>query len=146
MDSTTTSNMAENLFTVFRKIHSILSNSEDVMKNSLMRSHYEVLFVVNDHKIIQMSEIARLLSFSKPYMTALIDKLIEEELVERVLDKKDRRIINIKLTTKGEMVLSQHNKMIEDLIMRKFIKFEEYELEILSETIDKLKEMLCKAI
>ncbi len=50
-----------------------------------------------------MSEIGCKLSMPKPHVTAHIDKLIAEQMVERVNDPKDRRIINIRLTEKGHL-------------------------------------------
>ncbi|PKM50696.1 MAG: hypothetical protein CVV02_10450 [Firmicutes bacterium HGW-Firmicutes-7] len=141
MENNTENNMAENLFAVFRQIHSILPQSDQDLHKNLTRSHYEVLFVIYDNKKIPMSEIAKLLSLSKPYMTALIGRLIEETLVERVPDQKDRRIIDIILTTKGEKLLLQHKKMIEQHINQKFAHFESNDLEYLSVILKNLKEM-----
>lgn len=142
MENNTKSNMAENIFAIFRQIHSILPNSDQDLHMNLTRSHYEVLFVIYDNKKIPMSEIAKLLSLSKPYMTALIGRLIEETLVERVLDQKDRRIINIVITTKGEELLLQHKKSIEEYIKQKFAHLEAKDLEYLSVITNNLKEML----
>jgi len=47
-----------------------------------------------------MSEIGKHLGIPKPNVTALIDKLIDEKLSERLPDKTDRRIIKIKLRRK----------------------------------------------
>src|ERR1035437_4927441 len=50
---------------------------------------------------LSMSEIGEKLFISKPNVTTLIDKLIENGFTERLPDKSDRRIIKIRITKKG---------------------------------------------
>lgn len=61
-----------------------------------------VLGTLFEEGILSVSEICKKTYISKPQMTAIIDKLIKEKLVERFHDKEDRRIINISLTDKGK--------------------------------------------
>lgn len=138
--------MSENLFLIFRKVHSLLAESEEALKSNLTRSHYEVLFLIYDLKKLQMSEIAKILSLSKPYMTALINRLAEDGLVERLYEKKDRRIIYISLTNKGESELLLHKKMIENHLKQKLIELGVSDYQELAITINRLKEMLYQVI
>ena len=48
-----------------------------------------------------MSEIGCKLSMPKPHITSLVDKLIVEEMVERLFDPKDRRVVFVQITPKG---------------------------------------------
>ncbi|MBC2580759.1 MarR family winged helix-turn-helix transcriptional regulator [Clostridium sp. DJ247] len=61
-----------------------------------------VLGTLHEEGSLPVSEICKKNYISKPQMTAIIDKLIKEELVERFHNKEDRRIINISLTDKGK--------------------------------------------
>lgn len=54
------------------------------------------------HGKLTMTGIGNHLSVPKPQVTTLIDRLVAEELVERLNDNKDRRIIYIQLTQKGK--------------------------------------------
>ena len=49
-----------------------------------------------------MGEIAQLLDLTPRAITRLTDGLVEEELVERVVDKIDKRIFRIRLTSLGK--------------------------------------------
>ncbi len=60
-----------------------------------------VLGTLNHHGKLSMTEIGNHLSLPKPHVTSLVEKLISEELVERLQDPNDRRIIYIQITEKG---------------------------------------------
>jgi len=48
-----------------------------------------------------MSHLGKILYQSKPYMSNLVNSLIQDEMVARIPDQKDRRVINICITNKG---------------------------------------------
>jgi DNA-binding MarR family transcriptional regulator len=73
----------------------------------LQAAQYRVLGVLMKAGTLPMSEIGRRLYISKPYMTALIDTLIEREFVERRPGLTDRRVINITITEQGKRHLKQ---------------------------------------
>lgn len=60
-----------------------------------------VIGLLKKNGTLSMSEIGSRLAMPKPHVTAHIDKLIAEGMVERNYSMQDRRIINISLTAKG---------------------------------------------
>lgn len=60
-----------------------------------------IVGLLKKNGMLSMSEIGNRLSMPKPHVTAHIDKLIAEGMVERQYSTRDRRIINIVLTQKG---------------------------------------------
>jgi DNA-binding MarR family transcriptional regulator len=70
-------------------------------KTNLNPGSLFIMGILSVYKTLSMSEIGRKLTMPKPHVTVLIDKLIEEEMVERIADQSDRRIINIHITEKG---------------------------------------------
>ena len=70
--------------------------------------------MVYQNEILTMSEIGCKLQIPKPHVTAQIDKLIAENLVERFDDPTDRRIINIRLTEKGKVSYDRIAKDISE--------------------------------
>jgi DNA-binding MarR family transcriptional regulator len=90
----------ENLFT----IHPLVSRA--LMRRTRDKVHLSpgslyILWLIYKHEILSMTEISQKLGMPKPNVTALVDKLVNENIVERVLDPNDRRIINIRMTEKG---------------------------------------------
>lgn len=91
----------ENLF----YIHPLVSKSFTHAiraKTNLNPGTLYILFILKRHEMLSMSEIGCKLSMPKPHVTVQVDKLIAENMVERIFDPNDRRIINIKLTEKGK--------------------------------------------
>lgn len=71
---------------------------------------FGAMYYIYSKKIVSMSQISEYFSTTMPTATSLIDKLIMAKLVVRKHDSKDRRIINISLTTQGEKVLKEAAK------------------------------------
>ena len=69
-----------------------------------------------------MNGLARHLGVTRPAVTGLADRLIAQGLVSRQGDAKDRRVIRVKLTSKGRRVLeniwSQKRRMIQQVFGR----------------------------
>ncbi|MBP1677444.1 MAG: transcriptional regulator, MarR family [Bacteroidetes bacterium] len=70
-------------------------------KTNLNPGSLFILGLLKKYTVLSMTEIGCKLSMPKPHVTAQIDKLIAEEMVERLNDPNDRRIINIRLTDNG---------------------------------------------
>ncbi len=65
-------------------------------------------------------ELSRLLLVTSGNLTGIVDRLVEQHLVERRPDAKDRRVIRVALTTKGRRVtgdmLPAHAADIEEIL------------------------------
>jgi len=59
------------------------------------------LGILSNHGVLSMSELGCHLAAPKPHVTNMIDKLIADDLVERLDDPTDRRIVKIRITEKG---------------------------------------------
>ncbi len=94
------------------------------------------------HGTQSMSDIGKCLSMPKPHVTVIVDKLIEEELVERQSDPNDRRIVNILLTQKGVEEFDSIKKDLSENLKIKLSKLSEQEQEILAIASQQMKEIL----
>ena len=54
-----------------------------------------------------MGDVKELMIEKSPNTTRLVDKLLDKELIQRERDANDRRVVYIKITTKGLNVLKQ---------------------------------------
>ncbi len=70
-------------------------------------AQYRMLGVLMKVGPLPMSEVGKRLYISKPYMTILVDTLIEQSLVERHYDPQDRRVVQIAITAQGKAYLRQ---------------------------------------
>jgi len=77
-----------------------------------------VLGAIMAHGQVPMSAIGAHMGISRPYMTALIDKLIAEGLVKRVEDPDDRRVTYIVITKAGKQALSEFKRSRKEMMVR----------------------------
>ena len=75
-------------------------------------------------------------------MTKLLNKLIEEGMIERIPGEKDRRVINIDLTEKGNTYLENRFFEIQSSLIDKISSLPEDKLDKLNDSLLTLKEVL----
>ena len=112
-----------------RSFTSLSRLEETHLKHSL---HQEL--TVNDFHIIQsiglytertMSELAKILAITPGALTPAVDRLVKKGFIARNHNDQDRRVILIKLTTRGEAAFREHarfhaqitQKLVEDLTL-----------------------------
>ena len=125
----------EELYTLLLCLNRKVFSHDDIVKRlSIPPSHAKVIFHLHCSGEASVSEIAKNLSISKSNMTPIIDKLIQENLVERFTDPNDRRIIRVRVTKKGhEFCLKQREKTKKHL--------EEKISSLSSEELEKIKDL-----
>ena len=87
------------------------------------------LSCVNEKMIHKMSNTTR-----------LVDKLLEKELVERIICPENRRMIEITITTKGLELLKELDRVIEDAEAGMMENLSKEELTSLTQLLKKIKE------
>jgi len=126
-------------------LHPLLSKSltrSIRAKTSLNPGSLYILGILSHHEILSMSEIGCKLSMPKPHVTAQVDKLIAEDMVERLFDPHDRRIINIKLTEKGKEDLKNIKQEVSKNMRERIEKLNEEKLTILHESTQHVRDIL----
>jgi DNA-binding MarR family transcriptional regulator len=122
--------VAENFLKVFPvviKYFIMLGN--EVSDPDYSFQEYQALHVLKACGKVPISTVGSMLLISKPRMTVLVDKLIAAELIERIPDKKDRRIINIALTGKGKQFTDNHSQNLKTGVCERFAGLSEDEME-----------------
>ena len=112
------------------------------LQTSITPGGMYVLGSLNRHGTLSMSDIGKCLSMPKPHVTVIVDKLIEEGLVERQSDPKDRRVINILMTEKGLKEFSAIKVAISENLKLKLSKLDEAEQEVLLTATQQVREIL----
>lgn len=101
---------AQKLLEVFIRFHR--SNWYKSLIGNLRPNEILVLLCikgkVNDKELgIKVSDISRLLKVATPTATQIINNLEADGLLERGMDKEDRRAVRINLTKKGEVIINK---------------------------------------
>lgn len=115
------------------QVHKKAFSHERIMKcMPIPPSHVKVLFYLFHNGPNSVSHIGKELDISKPNMTPIIDKLVQNEVVVRYEDPKDRRRILVDITPKGHKILKSGKKKFVDDFSDKLSKLSVEELEELS--------------
>ena len=135
----------ENIFNLTLMLHSTLANPQAISKTcEIPQSHMRVLFMLKWSEKKTMSEIAKFLSVSKPNLTPIIDRLIEEGYVERSENKKDRRKLLISLTNQGMEYLKDLNDRVKQHTRERLEGLSEEDLTALHGHTQKMIEIIDK--
>ena len=81
--------------------------------------HLHAMMMIREHTALTMTEFAKHLCVTTPSATSLVNRLVKAKLIKRFADKKNRKLVRLKLTDAGLATLTakmkQHTKMMRDL-------------------------------
>ena len=130
---------------IFREIRrKLLRTALTNMDMDILPVHIGIMKQLDKAGTLHVAEIGERLQIARPQMTHLIDKLVDLEIVERHTDKTDRRMINIVLTDKGRATLEEHDSSIKKAMREALSGFTDKELDDLSDSLRKLRDLLSK--
>jgi DNA-binding MarR family transcriptional regulator len=85
-------------------------------------SKLKALTAFKEEKEYTMTELSRNAYVSMPTMTDMVDTLVEEGIAERRRDTRDRRVVKVALTEKGnnmrKIFMERRRKEVEDVFGR----------------------------
>ena len=90
----------------------------------------------------RMTDIARALDVTLATLTVACDRMQKKDLIERTRAEKDRRVVMVSLTPKGQAAWQYHEKFHHDLIDAALAGMSEEEQKALSRALEKLGEFL----
>ncbi len=107
LDPSIIENISQNIFNVMPLLRKRLLHM-DVIQNEhgIPLSHVQVLSMLNESGSMSVSEISHRLGIAKPNITPLVDRLIEDQLVDRIRDTQDRRVVNVVILENGKQKLA----------------------------------------
>ena len=106
--------------------------------------HYMILGTLMNCGSMSMSDLGRRICASKPGMTFLTDRLINEGKLERKYDEKDRRIVYVSLTDAGKDFMKKHREEEKEEIKKNLSKLGDEDIEVLCDSFDRIKEIISK--
>ena len=103
-----------------------------IIKDDLTFSQIEILHFIGIHGEKTMKSIAEYLRITPPSVTELIKEMERKNLIQRTSDKKDKRIVSIKLTKtaqKNYISVSKRKEFIFEQMVSKLSKKDKEDLE-----------------
>lgn len=123
-----TSHMIENIFTDHLKPFGISNQQFNVLR---------ILKGAGDW--VTMNRIKELMIDKAPNATRLSDKLLEKGFLERQRSEEDRRVVYLRITSKGADLLTEIADQPFDDIPNMMARISEEEAKLASEIIDALR-------
>lgn len=125
-------NIAQDLFQLY-----LLYNRKSLLKiesslTGFNQSHYDVLLLLDGLTELPMSSVAKELTYSKAYITALADFLHSKGLLKRIPSTEDRRVILLSLSERGKLFVKNHRESVESAIKNRIAYLNPKEAEILA--------------
>lgn len=126
-----------------RKIKISISEKKS-LKYGRADRYYQILGILVRLGPLPISEIGKQLYISKPNMTPLIDKLVDDGWVRRSRSEEDRRIVNVEITEEGKKFMLEARRFVEKNIKENLSNLDDNELKILSESLENIKKLVLK--
>ncbi len=114
------------------------------MKHDYTRHQVRLLHFVEKDGENSMKHYGQKLLISKPNMSTLVDRMVEDSLIERLYDPKDRRVVRIKVSETGKKVLRSHEELMKETIKEKLIPISDEEIKVLNDSLEVIKKIFNK--
>jgi DNA-binding MarR family transcriptional regulator len=134
--------LVENIMTSGFLMYKRLSNG--INAPGIPRHQFELLYSISFENGKPMKYYCDKLMISKPNLSVMADKLIEEGYAERAFDPDDRRIIILRVTSKGQEFLNKQVKRIKEEMTKGFDSLSEEDAQRLNEIIDEMRDIFNK--
>ena len=108
--------------------------------------HFEIMVLLTEEGALPVAKIGERLVLAKAHMTQLIDKLVENEIVLREADPDDRRVTRISITSKGKETLDKIHERVSRAFKKALSSLSENDLEELTTSLSKIRNVLPKMI
>ncbi len=125
--------------TIHRGINNILKEN---VKHDITPDQFTILQHIHTKKICTSTEIAKYFSVGKSAVTALVTRLFDKGLIERIRDKEDRRIVYLKLTEAGTELVKRTEQDLYQVIGKKLDHFDRAEIEGYITALEKLATLM----
>lgn len=134
--------LVENIMTSGFLMYKRLSNG--IKSPGIPRHQFELLYSICLENGKPMKYFGEKLMISKPNLTVMADRLIEDGLAERLFDPEDRRVILLSVTQKGQEFLNEQVKKIKEEMTKSFDLLSEEDALRLNEILDEMKNIFNK--
>lgn len=145
-----TKEYGKQVFEIMGKIHMLMHKIKPTVKVS--RGEFMMLcriehFMEEQEKEklalgVSVSELNNIMKASKPATSKMLGNLEEKNYIQRIADKKDRRVVYIRLTNEGVTILKEAKAQFSQFADHVFGKLGEKDATELMRIINKLYQIL----
>ena len=85
--------------------HRALLDAAPWLELNMSTPQLKALLLISEEEAIRMRELARKLGGSFSNATVLVDRLVERGFVERMMEPQDRRVVLVRATEDGQLLI-----------------------------------------
>lgn len=104
----------------------------------LAEGQFFLMFALWEHNACKVSDISNRLGLTAGAITAMADKLVEADLIQRQRSEDDRRVVWLSLTEQGREVIKKVQNSRFELVRQRFNGLSEEDLEQAVQVFTKL--------
>lgn len=144
----TNSSNGYEIASLIREINSKLNHSikNEFKDTGLTVPQIMVLKTLSKGNKLKISEISKELSLVNSTVSGIIDRLEKQDIVSRIRSEKDRRIVYIELSNKGNEIINNNRVIINDFFNDTFDNLDTEEINTILAGLQKVKEVLDKKL
>lgn len=116
----------------------VQARMRDSMTEGLTNDQFLILRLINSQENCTSTFLAEAVAVGKSSITAIINRLVEAELIERTRDESDRRQVYLSLTDKGKSRYYTAEKQVQEVVSPYFAHFEKQDIEKFITLFEKL--------
>lgn len=117
MTTDVTAGIIQSTFDIGRMMRAKMMSSAP---NGMHMGQIQALLFIHEHKGVTMTELAQMLHVKSPTATSFVSRLHRMKLVTRSHDAKNRKLVRLSLTIKGQRMLkekfAERKKMVASLL------------------------------
>jgi DNA-binding MarR family transcriptional regulator len=137
--------ISESALQLFPLLKRLIKGDPNVPARMPFRNQsYHILRILERRGPLPMSALGKRLAIAKQNMTTLIDKLMDDGLVERRNDTSDRRVINIVITERGTKVLKKSKLALKKIIQANLSELGSEDINSLDSAFKTIKAVVSK--
>lgn len=137
-------NALETLFEIFPICHKWFLRSTEPDRKGISKTQELILFSLMNKPTFTMSKLAHSIHSSKEHATRSVNSLVELELLERINDKTNRRLVIVKLTEKGQKFILERKQNITQKLIEQFNSLSEEDMTSFKNAVLDLHRILLK--
>ena len=122
-------------FLVNRRLNALI---RERMPEGLTIDQFSTLRYLRTKEKCTSSELADIFCVGRSSITAIITRLFDKQLIQRIPDEKDRRVTYLTLTDEGQRLCDKMATEIQEMLAKYLTQFDEHEARSFIETFERL--------
>lgn len=116
----------------------ISSRIKERIAEGLTSDQFLILRLIKGQELCTSTYLAEAVCVGKSSITAIINRLVEAGMIERIRDENDRRQVYLSLTELGELSHQMADKQVKEVISPYLFHFQEEDIEKFITMFEKL--------